>query len=280
MSRAAFFGGHDGLLCDLDGVVYAGAGPLPGAVEALAALRDRGVPVGFVTNNASRPPEAVAEHLRDLGVQADPQEVFGSAPAGAALLEETLQERLGHSTGRVLVVGSDYLRGLVAERGHTVVSSAAERPDAVLQGFDPGIGWAQLAEAAYAVNAGAAWVATNLDLSIPRAEGVAPGNGALVAAVGQATGTMPAAAGKPEPHLFRLAAGALGLARPLMVGDRLDTDIRGANSAGIDAVLVLTGVDTRDSARRAPAADRPAWIVADLTALLADAPAREDDSRG
>lgn len=280
MSRPTFFGGHDGLLCDLDGVVYAGAGPLPGAVEALAELRRRGVPVGFVTNNASRPPERVAAHLQELGVQADPGEVFGSAPAGAALLEETLQDRLGRSTGRVLVVGSAYLRGLVEQRGHTVVSSAAERPDAVLQGFDPGIGWSELAEAAYAVNAGAAWVATNLDLSIPRAEGVAPGNGALVAAVGHATGTAPVAAGKPEPQLFRLAARELGLARPLMVGDRLDTDIRGANAAGIETALALTGVDTRESAARAPAADRPAWIVPDLTALLTDAPAREDDSRG
>lgn len=280
MSRPTFFGGHDGLLCDLDGVVYAGAGPLPGAVEALAALRERGVPVGFVTNNASRPPEAVAEHLRDLGVQADPQEVFGSAPAGAALLEETLQERLGRSTGRVLVVGSAYLRGLVAERGHTVVSSAADAPDAVLQGFDPGIGWSQLAEAAYAVNAGALWVATNLDLSIPRAEGVAPGNGALAAAVGHATGTTPVAAGKPEPHLFRLAAAQLGVTRPLMVGDRLDTDIRGANAAGMDAVLVLTGVDTRSSAEQAPAEDRPDWIVEDLTALLAEALDRADGACG
>lgn len=258
--------GHDGLLCDLDGVVYAGGGAVPGAVETLTALAERGVPVGFVTNNASRAPESVAEHLRSLGVPARPEQVFGSAPAGVDLLEETL----GARTGRVLVVGSDYLRQVVRDRGFEVVATAQDRPDAVIQGFDPGVGWAELAQAAYAVNAGAAWVATNLDASIPRAEGIAPGNGALVGAVGQATGTAPAAAGKPEPLLFRTAARALGLTRPLVVGDRLDTDIRGGNAAGFDTVLVLTGIDTRESAGAAPEADRPTWIVEDLPALLAE----------
>ena len=262
----AFHHGHDGLLCDLDGVVYAGGGAVPGAVETLTALAERGVPVGFVTNNASRAPESVAEHLRSLGVPARAEQVFGSAPAGVDLLEESL----GSRTGRVLVVGSAYLRQVVRERGHEVVTSAQERPDAVIQGFDPGLGWADLAQAAYAVNAGALWVATNLDASIPRAEGVAPGNGALVGAVGQATGTVPVAAGKPEPQLFRTAARALGLSRPLVVGDRLDTDIRGGNAAGFDTVLVLTGIDTRESAAAAPEADRPTWVLEDLPALLAE----------
>lgn len=263
-----FHRGHDALLCDLDGVVYAGGGAVPGAVEALATLRERGVPVGFVTNNASRAPASVAEHLRSLGVAADADEVFGSAPAGVDLLEQTL----GAREGRVLVVGSAYLREVVRERGYTVVSSAGDRPHAVIQGFDPGVAWPDLAQAAYAVNAGAAWVATNLDASIPRAEGVAPGNGALVAAVGQATGTTPAAAGKPQPQLFRTAARALGAVRPLVVGDRLDTDIRGGNAAGFDTVLVLTGIDSRASAAAAPPADRPTWVLDDLPALVSDAP--------
>ncbi|MBF0744142.1 HAD-IIA family hydrolase [Micrococcus yunnanensis] len=260
-----FFDGHDGLLCDLDGVVYAGGGAIAGAVETLSTLQERGVPVGFVTNNASRAPESVAEHLRTLGVPAQAGQVFGSAPAGVDLLEETL----GRRTGRVLVVGSAYLRAVVEERGYEVVASAAQRPDAVIQGFDPGLGWADLAEAAYAVRAGATWVATNLDTSIPRAEGIAPGNGALVEAVGRATGTAPVAAGKPEPRLFRTAAEALGLARPLVVGDRLDTDIRGGNAAGFDTVLVLTGIDTSETAAAAPGPDRPTWVRAHLPALLA-----------
>nr|WP_205810474.1 MULTISPECIES: HAD-IIA family hydrolase [Micrococcus] len=265
------------MLCDLDGVVYAGDGAIAGAVETLSTLQERGVPVGFVTNNASRAPESVAEHLRTLGVPAEAGQVFGSAPAGVDLLEETL----GRRTGRVLVVGSAYLRAVVEERGYEVVASAAQCPDAVIQGFDPGLGWADLAEAAYAVRAGATWVATNLDTSIPRAEGIAPGNGALVEAVGRATGTAPVAAGKPEPRLFRTAADALGLARPLVVGDRLDTDIRGGNAAGFDTVLVLTGIDTRETAAAAPGPDRPTWVRAHLPALLAGgAEASADPRRG
>ncbi|MDY6054919.1 HAD-IIA family hydrolase [Micrococcus sp.] len=260
--------GHDGLLCDLDGVVYAGAGALPGAVETLEALRRRGVPVGFVTNNASRSSQQVAEHLASLGLTVQADHVFGSAEAGVDLLEETLREQGGEGPARVLVVGSAHLRAVVAGRGHTLVDSAADQPDAVVQGFDPSLGWQDLAQAAYAVEAGALWVATNLDLSIPRAEGVAPGNGALVEAVVHATGRRPIAAGKPEPRLFRTAAAALGLQRPLVVGDRLDTDIRGGNAAGFGTLLVLTGIDTRDSAAQAPTADRPTRIAEDLRALL------------
>jgi len=264
MSAATLPGGHDGVLCDLDGVVYAGGAAIPGAVDAIAALRDRGIPVAFVTNNASRAPESVAEHLTELGIPTSADQVFGSALAGVDLLERTL----GVREGAVLVVGSAHLRSLVADRGYTPVDTAAAHPIAVIQGFDPSLGWAQLAEAAYAVNAGAAWVATNLDLSIPRAEGIAPGNGALVAAVGHATGTQPVAAGKPEPDLFELAARTLGLRRPLVVGDRLDTDIRGGNAAGFDTVLVLTGVDSRESAASAPEAETPTWIADSLPEIF------------
>ncbi|MCG7423203.1 HAD-IIA family hydrolase [Micrococcus sp. ACRRV] len=269
-AASTFFGGHDGLLCDLDGVVYAGGESIPGAVETVSALAERGVPVGFVTNNASRPPEAVAEQLRRFGLEVSPSHVFGSAPAGVDLLEERLTAAGHEGPARVLVVGSVHLADLVAARGHHVVETAAERPDAVLQGFDPRVDWSRLAEAAYAVNAGADWVATNLDLSIPRAEGVAPGNGALALAVTQATGVIPVAAGKPEPRLFHTAAAALGLQAPLMVGDRLDTDIRGGNAAGMETVLVLTGVDSRHAAGEAPEEDRPTWIVDDMTALLGE----------
>lgn len=264
MSVPRFFHGHDGLLCDLDGVVYAGAEAVPGAVESLTALIEAGIPVAFVTNNASRAPQTVADHLRDLGVPTDAEHVFGSAQAGVALLGEHVP-----AGAAVLPVGSTYLAGLLEESGYRVVASAADRPDAVVQGFDPSVGWAQLAQAAYAVNAGAVWIATNLDLSIPRGEGIAPGNGALVGAVSHATGTVPVAAGKPEPHLFRVAAQDLGLENPLVVGDRLDTDIRGGNAAGFDTVMVLTGIDSRAAADRAPVADRPRWIVDDLTALSA-----------
>ncbi|MDO5634889.1 MAG: HAD-IIA family hydrolase [Micrococcus sp.] len=256
--------GHDGLLCDLDGVVYAGAGAVSGAVEALNLLHEAGIAVGYVTNNASRSEEQVAEHLRSLGVTVNAQEVFGSAAAGVRLLAEQCPP-----PARVLVVGSAHLRESVRHAGYVLVTSAHERPDAVIQGFDPALGWADLAEASYAVAAGAVWVATNLDTSIPRAEGVAPGNGSLVHAVHLATGQHPHAAGKPAPHLFRTAAEALQLQRPLVVGDRLDTDIRGGNAAGFDTALVLTGINTAEDAAAADPADQPGWVHADLPALLA-----------
>lgn len=265
MSTPQFFHGHDGLLCDLDGVVYAGPEAIPGAVESLTTLIEAGVPVAFVTNNASRSPQTVAEHLVDLGVPTDAEHVFGSAQAGVALLQQHVA-----AGATVLPVGSAYLCSLLEESGYRVASAASERPVAVIQGFDPSVGWSHLAEAAYAVNAGAVWIATNLDLSIPRGEGIAPGNGALVGAVSQATGTSPVAAGKPEPHLFQTAARTLGLQNPLVVGDRLDTDIRGGNAAGFDTVMVLTGIDSRSTAQQAPEADRPRWIVDDLTALAAE----------
>lgn len=267
---ARFFDGHDVLLCDLDGVVYAGAHAIEGAVETLGTLDALGVPVAYVTNNASRSPEAVAAHLDSFGLSVDGAHVLGSAAAGVALLDQELQGRVT----RVLVVGSDHLRELVAGAGHQVVESSAEHPEAVIQGFDPAVGWEHLAQAAYAIRAGARWVATNTDLTIPRAEGIAPGNGALVEAVARATGTVPVAAGKPEPVLFRMAAERLGGLRPLVIGDRLDTDVLGGNRAGFDTALVLTGVDDRHAARHAPSDQQPTWILDDLTALLQSPPER------
>jgi glycerol-1-phosphatase len=275
MANTEFFGGHDAVLCDLDGVVYAGEGAIDGAVPTLRELGRRGVPVAYVTNNASRAPETVADHLRDLGLDVGGGQVFGSAAAGVDLLTEALaQDRTPQQRAAVLVVGSDYLRGLVEQVGHRVVGSAAEGPEAVIQGFDPSVSWGDLAQAAFAIRKGARWIATNTDLTIPRAEGIAPGNGALVEAVSRATGTSPVAAGKPEPVLFRRAAEALGAKRPLVVGDRLDTDILGGNRAGFDTALVLTGVDSEATAAQAPAQQYPSWILSSLTELLQDPPAR------
>lgn len=281
MTEAVFFGGHDAVLCDLDGVVYAGTEAIDGAVPTLRELGRRGVPVVYVTNNASRSPDSVADHLRGFGLEVTGDQVFGSAAAGVALLSQELSGTGSRPTGgtasggrpvaaKVLVVGSDYLRGLVSQAGHEVVTTAAEHPDAVIQGFDPSVSWTDLAQASYAVNGGARWIATNTDLTIPRAEGIAPGNGALIEAVARATGTRPLAAGKPEPVLFRLAAEAVGARRPLVVGDRLDTDILGGNRAGFDTALVLTGVDTEATAAAAPADHQPTLIIPSLPTLLAE----------
>ncbi|XKH53849.1 HAD-IIA family hydrolase [Citricoccus nitrophenolicus] len=282
MTEAVFFGDHDAVLCDLDGVVYAGTEAIDGAVPTLHELGRRGIPVVYVTNNASRSPDAVADHLRGFGLEVTGDQVFGSAAAGVALLNQELSRTGTHPTAggassggcpvpaKVLVVGSEYLRGLVLEAGHQVVATAAERPDAVIQGFDPSVSWADLAQASYALKGGARWIATNTDLTIPRAEGIAPGNGALIEAVSRATGTRPLAAGKPEPVLFHLAAEAVGSRNPLVVGDRLDTDILGGNRAGFATALVLTGVDTEMTAAAAPADHQPTWIIPSLPMLLAD----------
>ncbi|MFC7402101.1 HAD-IIA family hydrolase [Citricoccus sp. GCM10030269] len=279
MVGTTFFGGHDALLCDLDGVVYAGAEAIDEAVPSLVELGRRGVPVAYVTNNASRSPEAVADHLSGFGLPVSGEQVFGAAAAGVALLSESLAESLSasesaatrpDSPASVLVVGSAYLRDLVTQAGHQVVDTAADRPDAVIQGFDPSVSWTDLAQASYAIRGGAQWIATNADLTIPRAEGIAPGNGALVEAVSQATGTRPRVAGKPGPVLFELAVRAFNAESPLVVGDRLDTDILGGNRAGFDTALVLTGVDSGQTAATAPDEQQPTWMIPSLASLLAD----------
>ncbi|MCC9144974.1 MULTISPECIES: HAD-IIA family hydrolase [unclassified Arthrobacter] len=255
--------GYDAVFSDLDGVVYAGPHAIPGAVEALDRLADVSVQLAYVTNNASRSSETVAAHLRELGAPATAENVFGSAQAGAELLASKVP-----AGAKVLVTGSATLAAAVEAQGLVRVYSADDAPDAVIQGFDPSLGWADLAEAAFAVGRGAVWVATNTDLSIPQARGIAPGNGTLVAAVGAATGRVPFVAGKPEAPLFTTAARHLDVHRPLVVGDRLDTDILGGTNAGFDTALVLTGVDTPLTALAARKPERPVYLIENLAALF------------
>ena len=260
----------DAVFSDLDGVVYAGPHAIPGAPEALQGLEAAGVKLAYITNNASRSSATVAEHLRELGAPATAGNVFGSAQAGAELLAGLVP-----AGSTVLVTGSATLREQVRAQGLEPVSSADDNPAAVIQGFDPGLGWKDLAEAAFAVAAGAVWVATNTDLSIPQARGIAPGNGTLVAAVASATGQRPVVAGKPEAPLFTTAARHLGVDRPLVVGDRLDTDILGGTNAGYATALVLTGVDSPASALAARTTERPDFLIPNLGALYEPYPALE-----
>lgn len=254
----------DAVLSDLDGVVYAGPHAIPGAPEALRSISGDGVPVVFVTNNASRSVATVAEHLTDLGVPTEPVGVVSSAQAGAELLAQQLA-----SGTAVLITGSQALADVVADAGLIPVRGQADDPRAVVQGFDPGLGWAELAEAAYTLaDADVLWVATNTDRTIPQARGLAPGNGTLVAAVAAATGRQPVVAGKPEAPIFRTAAERAGSTRPVVLGDRLDTDIRGGNAAGFATIAVLTGVDTLHTILAACRAERPDHVVASLDALF------------
>ncbi|MBI9116276.1 HAD-IIA family hydrolase [Sanguibacter suaedae] len=250
-------------LVDLDGVTYKGHEPIDHAADGLAGARAAGMRLVFVTNNASREPESVAEQLTSLDIPAAPADVMTAAQACARLLGDHVPQG-----SRVLVVGGAGLRTAVAAAGYVVVDSAEDEPAAVAQGFAPTLAWEQLAEAAYAVASGAVHVASNLDLSLPTARGFAPGNGALVGAVTNATGVEPVSAGKPSPAMYAMAVERAGARRPLVIGDRLDTDLAGARAGGYPGLHVLTGVnDGRDDVLAAPGL-RPDFIGADLRSLL------------
>ncbi|HUC60092.1 MAG TPA: HAD-IIA family hydrolase [Streptosporangiaceae bacterium] len=259
--------GYDVALLDLDGVVYTGHGAVPGAVPALAAARAAGMRLAFVTNNASRTPSAVAAHLTRLGVPATSDDVVTSAQAAATLIASKVPPG-----SAVLVAGATGLRMALRARGLRPVSVAADKPAAVVQGFNPEIGYGQLAEAAIAVRNGALFVASNADLTIPSPRGLQPGNGSMIQVIVSATGVAPEVAGKPEPPLHREAVERTGAKRPLVVGDRLDTDIEGAFRGGADSLLVLTGVSTPRETVLAPPSQRPTYISGDLSGLLQDQP--------
>ena len=259
---------YDAALLDLDGVVYLGGAAVPGAPEALAKAAAAGMRLAFVTNNSSRTPSAIAAHLSSLGVAAVAGDVVTSAQAAARLLAERLVPG-----DAVLVVGGMGLRAAVRERGLRPVSVAAERPAAVVQGYAPDISYSLLTEGALAVADGAWFVASNGDATMPTTRGRQPGNGALSQVIATATGQQPVVAGKPEPPLHAEAVARTGAKRPLVVGDRLDTDIEGAVRAGADSLLVLTGVARPADVVLAPPPRRPAFLAEGLTGLLEPHPA-------
>ncbi|MHA7652375.1 HAD-IIA family hydrolase [Mycobacterium sp. ML4] len=253
---------HDCLLLDLDGTLYRGPQPIAGAVDALAETTVRNL---FVTNNASRSSTQVAQHLRELGFDADPADVVTSGQCAAQVLGAEL------SCGSpVLVIGSDALAAEMGGAGLRPVRRWADDPVAVVQGFSPDICWSDLAEATLAISAGIPWVATNPDLTLPSQRGLVPGNGSMVAALRAATGCTPRVVGKPFTPIYRDALSRGDFHRPLVVGDRLDTDIAGANSAGLPSLLVLSGVTTAAEALAAPPAQRPTFVAPDLSGINAD----------
>lgn len=259
----------DGIVCDLDGVVYRGNEAVPYAVESLLSALSAGVRVVYATNNASRTPSEVAAHLSTLGLPGSPSRVVTSAQAGA----HHLAHRYG-SGSRVLAVGGPGVPLALEEAGLIPVLANASRPAddpvvAVLQGYGAQVGWAELAEAAYAVQAGALWVATNVDSTLPTERGVAPGNGALVGAVRSAVNVDPVVVGKPYPPLFDLSAEALGTAidRTLVIGDRLDTDIMGAAATGMASLFVFGGVHGWADVVGAAPPTRPRYVATDLRSL-------------
>ncbi|MFI1864921.1 MULTISPECIES: HAD hydrolase-like protein [Streptomyces] len=267
-SATALSAAYDTALLDLDGVVYAGGEAIAYAVDSLLAARDGGMRLAYVTNNALRPPQAVAAHITELGVATAPEDVINSAQAVARLISEQLP-----AGSRVLVIGGEGLRVALRERGLVPVESADDDPAAVVQGYGgPELPWGRLAEACYAIARGVPWFASNTDLTIPSARGIAPGNGAAVEVVRIATGAEPQVAGKPLPPMHRETILRTGAVRPLVVGDRLDTDIEGAFNGGVDSLLVLTGVTDGARLLAAPPEHRPTYVDADLRGMLTGQP--------
>ncbi|ABG92768.1 possible phosphatase [Rhodococcus jostii RHA1] len=265
--------GYDALLLDLDGTLYQGPQEIPGAREALAAGEQS---CYYVTNNASRSPGEVAEHLTELGFDADESTVVTSSQSAARLLAENVAP-----DSPVLIVGTEALAGEVRNVGLRPVRSFEDAPAAVVQGHSPTTDWAILAEATLAIRADAVWVAANLDSTLPTERGLVLGNGSMVAALRTASSREPLVAGKPAAPLMEDAMRRSGCARPLVVGDRLDTDIEGANNVGLDSLLVLTGVSTAVDVLRAAPEQRPTYLASELDAL--NRPAEEsligEDSR-
>ncbi len=260
---------YDCAMLDLDGVIYIGPDAVDGVPTLLRSVRERGMKLAFVTNNASRTPDAVAKHLRDLGVEAEAADVVTSAQATARELATRLEPG-----SAVLVVGGEGLHVALRAEGLLPVDSRGDDPVAVAQGFDRSVGWVQLAEATAVIRDGALWAAANLDLTVPTKLGLAPGNGALVNAVAEAVGFRPAfVAGKPFRPLFDETVRRVASQCPVVVGDRLDTDIEGANACDVDSLLVMTGVTDLSELCAAPAQHRPTYVSWTLRGLLDRHPA-------
>lgn len=257
---------YDAGLLDLDGVLYRGPDPVEHAADGVAAARAAGLRIAFVTNNASRHPDVVAAHLRELGIPAEPAEVVTSAQAAARTVAAAVPRG-----SAVLVLGTDALAETVAAAGLRPVRRIAEAgPDgvvAVVQGLAGTTSMADLSEATVALRAGALWVAGNTDATFPSPRGLLPGNGAFVSLLQSITGLEPVIAGKPDPALHRESLARVQSRRPLVVGDRLETDVLGAVRGGADSLLVMTGVTDVEALQAAPSGCRPTYVSSDLRGL-------------
>jgi glycerol-1-phosphatase len=258
---------YEAIILDLDGVVYRGDDAVPGAAEAITALRERGRRIVFLTNNSARTPERVTEKLADLEIAANPEEVVTSAQAAAALVLERVGQR-----ATAFVVGEEGVRRALAEVGVELLDGGPDRADVVVMGWDRSADYDKLRTASVLVQRGARLVATNADASYPAPGGeLWPGAGALLAAVETATGVRAEVAGKPHRPLFDEAVRRARTRRALVVGDRMETDIEGAIGAGLDAALVLSGA--AGPADLLDARGLPVAVLRDIGEVLEERPA-------
>jgi glycerol 3-phosphatase-2 len=265
----------DGLLIDLDGVVWIGREPVPGSPQALAALIAAGKEIVFVTNNPARPPERYAERLASLGVEVGPERIVTAGMVAARLAGEA-----AGAGGSAFVIGAEALKEMVAGAGARLLEGEAGREAGVVvvsghRGFD----YEELLTAKLALDNGAALLATSHDPTMPMPGGDWPGTGAVLAAVETASGREATIGGKPERHLFEMALEVISRGssstgekeppkeRVAMVGDRIASDVEGGRAAGLATVLVLTGASTRAEAEAA--APPPDHVIENLAGLLA-----------
>ena len=259
---------YDCALLDLDGTAWSGDERIEHAASSVIEARTMGMASAFVTNNAMRTPQQVADKLNSMDFEATPEMVMTSAMDIAAIMAEELDEG-----AKVFVLGGPGLRQALEEQGFELVGSADDEPAAVVQGLDKEVNWALLSEGAFAIERGAAFYASNLDATLPVERGQALGNGSLVRAIQHATRKRPTAGGKPEPGIYRRASQLVGATNPMAVGDRLETDIMGAVAAGVPAMHVLTGVHQARAVLRAPRGQRPTYLALDMRGMLEAHPA-------
>ena len=261
-STASLVEQYDLVMFDLDGVVYVGSDAVDRVAERLDRLRDHGNRLAFITNNASRPPEKVVAKLAGIGVAAEVHDVVTSAQAAASLI----RHRFGENTA-VMLLGGPGLESALAVEGLRVTDDP-EQASCVVSGYGPEVLWKDVMRVATLVRRGLPYVATNTDLTIPTALGPAPGHGTLVRTISEFAGVEPIVAGKPARPLLDETIERVGGERPLMVGDRLDTDIEGAHAVGVDSLLVLTGVSGLVDLAASRAERRPSYISPDLEGLF------------
>jgi glycerol-1-phosphatase len=257
----------DGLLIDLDGVVWIGREPVPGSPQALRTLLESGKRLVFVTNNPGKHPAAYAERLTEMGVAVEESGIVTAGMVVARLAGEAAVA--AGAGGGAFVIGAPALKEMVAATGARLLDGEeAYAAAAVVVSGHRGFDYGELLTSKRALDNGAALFATSHDPTMPFPGGEVPGTGAILAAVETASGKRATIAGKPEPHLFAMAREALGECESVaMVGDRLSSDIEGGAHAGLETILVLSGTTTRAEAEAARTA--PDFVVENLSGLLA-----------
>ena len=231
----------EGIVLDMDGVLWRGTRLLPGVNAFLHALQTHALPHIFATNNATSTPEEIAAKALPFDLDLDPKKILTSSQAAVSYMKPIVEQNT-----KVLVLGESGLVSAVEQAGY-LIQSTAKDVEAVIVGLDREVNWAKLSEACYAIEQGSLFVGTNMDPSFPTERGNAPGNGAILHAIEHVTGVAPVVLGKPEPYLYLKAAKMLNK-KPesiLVVGDRLETDIEGGQRAGMATALMLTGISSR-----------------------------------